>query len=62
MSHVFREVNKCANVLTKRGCSLQEDSVVFNSPPFVELSKTLSSDAFGLFYYWFFATTFPSLA
>ena len=33
VAHVFRKANKCVNALTKRGCSSQEDFVVFDTHP-----------------------------
>ena len=41
VAHVFREVNKCFDALTKRGCSSQEDFVVFIPPPLPSRLKFL---------------------
>ena len=33
VAHVFREANKCADFLAKRGCYLQADFDVYDQPP-----------------------------
>ncbi|KAL0001603.1 hypothetical protein SO802_015384 [Lithocarpus litseifolius] len=39
--HVFREANKCADFLARRGCSMREEFVIFDAPPFVDLANLL---------------------
>ena len=34
VGYVFREANKCTDLLAKRGCSMMENFVVFNTSPF----------------------------
>ena len=33
VGHIYREANQCADLLAKRGCTMQENFVVFDSPP-----------------------------
>ena len=57
VGHVFREANKCANLLAKKGCSLMENFVVFDTSPFDELNVLLEADRNGLYYYRHIANT-----
>ena len=45
--HVFREANKCADFLARRGCSMREDFVIFDAPPSTDLVNLLVSDVNG---------------
>ena len=47
--HCFREVNKCADALARRGALLSSDFCVFNSPP-ADVAFLLSLDAAGVLY------------
>ncbi|OMP05859.1 hypothetical protein CCACVL1_01804 [Corchorus capsularis] len=47
--HTLREGNFCADVLSKLGCSLDEDYVVFRQPP-TEVQETLQADCLGVAY------------
>ncbi|KAK7817049.1 putative ribonuclease h protein [Quercus suber] len=62
VGHVFREVNKCVDFLAKRGCSLMENSVVFDISPFDDLNVLLKADRNGLYYYRRVANTLASVA
>ena len=48
VSHIYHESNKCADDLSRRGCAQQEDFVILEEPPSVDLSNFLSFDASGL--------------
>ena len=50
VSHTFREANRCADALARRGCSLQEDFVIFDFPPSVEIESYVTTDANGMYY------------
>ena len=58
VTHVYREVNRCADFLAKKGCCLREDFVIFETSP---LDKLLVSDVNGLYYYRQIATTLASV-
>ena len=58
VGHVFREANKCADLLAKRGCSLMANFVVFDTSPFDELNVLLEPDRNGLYYYRHITNTF----
>ena len=45
--HVFREANKCADFLARRGCSMREDFVIFDAPPSANLVNLLVLDVNG---------------
>ena len=60
--YTFREVNKCANFLAKRGCSIREDFVIFDVSPSVELDQLLDLDINGLYYYRLVAVAMASVA
>ena len=58
VTHVYREVNRCADFLAKKGCCLREDFVIFETSP---SDKLLVSDVNGLYYYRQIATTLASV-
>ncbi|KAE8734165.1 hypothetical protein F3Y22_tig00000778pilonHSYRG00265 [Hibiscus syriacus] len=45
--HIHREDNFCANILSKLGCSLEDDRVIFSSSP-TEVSRMLEADSRGV--------------
>ena len=45
--HVFRETNKCAYFLARRGCSIRENFVIFDAPPSIDLVNLLVLDVNG---------------
>ena len=49
IQHCYREANKCADALARRGALLSQDFVVFLDPP-VEVSLLLSLDSAGVCY------------
>ena len=46
--HVYREANKCADLLARIGLLLDNDFIVFSSPP-MDLASFLEADANGLY-------------
>ena len=46
--HVYREANKCADLLARIGLLLDNDFIVFSSPP-VDLASVLEADANGVY-------------
>jgi len=50
VNHIFREANSCADAMAKRGCLQQETFVMFNSPPSLDISSFITSDANGVYY------------
>ena len=62
VGHVFREANKCADLLAKRGCSLMENFVVFNTSPSDDLNVLFEAEGNGLYYYSHVANTLASMA
>nr|XP_023880347.1 uncharacterized protein LOC111992720 [Quercus suber] len=62
VGHVFREANKWADFLDKRGCSMMEIFVVFDTSPSDDLNVLLNADMNGLYYYRHFANTLASMA
>ena len=62
IAHVFREANRCADILAKKGCCMREDFVIFDVSPSDELSRLLVSDRNGLYYYRQVANTLASVA
>ena len=62
VAHVYREANRCASFLAKKGCCMREDFVIFDVSPSDELDKLLVSDINGLYYYRQVATTLASVA
>ena len=55
-------VNKCADWLAKRGCSMQEDFAVFYFPFTAYLETLLAKDINGLYYCRFAAASMASVA
>ena len=51
IAHVFREMNRCADYLTKNGCYMREDFVIFYVSPSNELDGLLVFDRNGLYSY-----------
>ena len=49
MMQCFREAKKCADALTRKESSLQQDFVVFESLP-VDISMLLYYDQIGMYY------------
>ena len=62
MGHVFREANKCTDFLVKRGCSMMENFVMFDTSPSDDLNVLLNADMNGLYYYRCVANTLASVA
>ena len=62
VGHVFREANKCTDLLAKRGCSLLENFVVFDTSPSDDLNVLFEADRNGLYYYSHVANTLASMA
>ena len=62
MGHVFREANKCTDFLVKRGCSMMENFVMFDTSPFDDLNVLLNADMNRLYYYRRVASTLASVA
>ena len=62
VNHTFREVNRCADELAKRGCSQQEDFVILFNPPAPDIVSLVNEDANGLYYLRCSATTMPFMA
>ena len=62
MGHVFREANKCTDFLVKRGCSMMENFVMFDTFPSDDLNVLLNADMNGLYYYRRVANTLASVA
>ena len=49
IQHCYREVNKCADALARRGALLSQDFVIFYLPP-AEVSLLINLDAVGTMY------------
>ena len=49
IQHCFREVNKCADALARRGVLLPQDFFIFSIPP-TDVSLLLSLDIAGIMY------------
>ena len=49
IQHCYREANKCADALARRGALLPQDFVIFLEPP-SDVSLLLSLDAIGTLY------------
>ena len=62
IAHVFREANRCANFLAKKGCCMREDFVIFDVSPSDELNRLLVSNGNGQYYYRQVANTLASVA
>ena len=58
---MFREANRCADYLAKKGCYMREDFVIFDVSPSDELDKLLVSDINGLYCYRRVTTTLTSV-
>ena len=58
---MYKEVNRCADLLAKQGCCMREDFVVYDTSPSVELDRLLLSDVNGLYYYRQIAFTMASV-
>ena len=50
VGHVFKEANKCVDFLAKRGCSMIENFVAFNTSLSDDLNVLLDADMNGLYY------------
>ena len=50
VAHVFREANKCVDLLAKKGCSMQEDFALFDFLPSFDFDTILAMDCNGLHY------------
>ena len=50
MNHIFWEVNNCVDAMAKRGCLQEETFVMFKSPPSLDISSFVTSDANGVYY------------
>ena len=61
VAHVYRKVNKCADFLAKKGCSMREDFVIFDVSPSDDLDKLLVFDVNGLYCYRQVVTTLASI-
>ena len=64
VAHVFREANRCADFLAKKGCCMREDFIIFDVSPSDELNRLLVSSRNGMCCYWQVANTLayvPSL-
>ena len=61
VAHVYREVNRCANFLAKKGCYMREDFVIFETSPLDELDKLLVSNVNQLYCYRRIATALASM-
>ena len=59
---VCREVNKCADNLTRAGCSFFGIFVVLNAPPSDDFCSILNADANGLYTLRLSARTSPFMA
>ena len=62
VGHIYREANQCADLLAKRGCTMEENFVVFDSPPPpADMYVLFNSDKNGLYYYRHVANTLASV-
>ena len=59
---MFREANLCANALTRRGLSQDEDFVVFETSPSYDINSFVISYNIGLYYSRLTTTTLAILA
>ena len=59
---MYREVNRCADLLAKQGCCMREDFVIFEFSPSIDLDRLLISDVNGLYSYRRIATTLAFVA
>ena len=44
---MFREANKCADALARKGCHAHEEFVIFDGPPSVDVSIVVYADEIG---------------
>ena len=49
IQHCFREANKCADALARRGALLSQDFIVFSQPA-MDVALLVSLDSVGMFY------------
>ena len=61
VTHIYKEMNQCADFLARKGCCLREDFVIFESSPSEELDKLLVADVNGLYCSRQIATTLASI-
>ena len=61
IAHVYREANRCAYCLAKKGCCMRMNFVIFDVSPSDDLDKLLVFDINGLYCYRWVATTLPSV-
>ena len=52
VAHVFREANKCMDLLARWGCSMQEEFTIFEPPLLfsVDFISLLTSDMYGVYF------------
>ena len=62
VAHVYREVNRCVDLLAKQGYCMRVDFAIYDTPPSVELDRLLLADVNGLYYYRQIASTLASVA
>ena len=62
VNHTYREVNSCADAMTRMGCLQQDNFVVFNNPPTPEISSFVNLDAAKMYYVRRCASTVPNMA
>jgi len=62
VAHVYREVNRRADLLAKQGCCMREHFVIFEVSLSAELDRFIISDVNGLYYYRQITTTLASVA
>ena len=51
VGHIYREANQCADLLAKRGCTMEENFVVFDSLPSADMYILFNSNKNGLYHY-----------
>ena len=62
VAHVYREVNRCVDLLAKQGYCMRVDFAIYDTPPSVELDRLLLADVNGLYYYRQIASNLASVA
>ena len=55
IQHCYREANKCADVLARRGALIDQDFTIFLEPPF-DVVFLVRLDTAGTLYDWFVAS------
>lgn len=55
IQHCYREANKCADALVRRGAIMDQDFTIFMDPPF-DVAFLLKLDSVGTMYDWFIAS------